>query len=308
MNKYLKKCLSILAALGSLSLLPQIQATTLTATQVGQAAFNAGIRGNALVNAIAIAAAESGFWLEAHCSDCVVGVSENSCGLWQINRNAHPEYDEMLLLTSALYNAQATYDIAGWDFVNGGNWTPWSTFLYGQFTNHLTIARNAAQSVDSTVIRGNSDTVSTAIALSVRPSAGSASVTRNVSAGATGTVLGEYTVSDIPGVSTYRYIWWYIHWDDGGADGWSAEDYMIRTGTSGVLATPQPSLTIHLLDTTVELVWPTNTAGYHLLRSRVLSASPAWDVITNAPATVGAEFRLQLTPTNAIEFYRLSNP
>ncbi|MEI7940515.1 MAG: choice-of-anchor D domain-containing protein, partial [Verrucomicrobiota bacterium] len=120
-------------------------------------------------------------------------------------------------------------NLSGWDPINGGDWTPWVTFNNGAFVTYLTLARNAAQSIDSTVVRGINDTVSATASLKVRPSAGSATITRTVSAGATGTVIGGYTVSAITGGSTYRFIWWNIHWNDGGADGWSAEDYMVRT-------------------------------------------------------------------------------
>ena len=82
MKKYSNKCLSILAAVGSLLLIPQAQATTLTATQVGQAAFDVGMRGNALVDAIAIADAESSFVLEAVHNNANGTVDR---GLWQIN-------------------------------------------------------------------------------------------------------------------------------------------------------------------------------------------------------------------------------
>lgn len=75
----------------------------------------------------------------------------------------------------------------------------------------------------------------------VRPTAGDASYTREVNAGATGTVLGGPMVAPV-GTGTYRYIWWNIHWDDNLGDGWSAEDYMTRTGTSST-ACPSADLT-----------------------------------------------------------------
>ena len=79
-------------------------------------------------------------------------------------------------------------------------------------------------------------------------------------------------------------------------------------GEITVLPSLHPSLTIRVLGATVELAWPTNNPGFRLQRSAVLSPSLAWENIMNSPATEGAEFRLQLTPTNATEFYRLSNP
>ena len=106
MKKYSNKCLSILAAVGSLLLIPQAQATTLTADQVAQAAYGVGIKGNALVDAIAIAKAESNFVFEAVHNNANGSVDR---GLLQIN-SIHSEYNAALLLSSASYNAQATYN------------------------------------------------------------------------------------------------------------------------------------------------------------------------------------------------------
>ena len=223
MKKYLIKCLSILVAVGSLLLIPQAQATTLTAAQVAQTAWGVGFHGGALVNAVAIADAESGFVLEA--THVNTGGSTDY-GLWQINTYYHPEYNASQLLSSASYNATAAYNISG--AASDASWTQWTTFLNGAFVSYLTVARNAAQNIDSTVIRGLNDQVSATISINVRPSAGSTSTTRAVSAGTTGTVIGGPVVSVI-GTGSYRFIWWQIHWNDGGTDGWSVEDYMSRT-------------------------------------------------------------------------------
>ncbi len=198
--------------------------TMLTADQVAQAAYAAGFRGGTLVNAVAVARAESDFVLEAHCLNCL-GVPEDSRGLWRININVHPQYDGQLLLTSASYNASAAFDIS--DAAINANWTPWSTFNDQSFVNWLTLARNAAQNIDSTVIRAINDRVSATTAIKVRPTAGDASDTRTVRTGTTGTVLDGPVVATIS-TATYRFIWWKIHWDDGGSDGWSVEDYMSR--------------------------------------------------------------------------------
>jgi hypothetical protein len=227
MKKYSNKCLSILAAMGSLLLIPQAQATTLTAAQVAQTAWGVGFRGGALVNAVAIADAESSFVVEAVHVNTPTSIDY---GLWQINNYYHPTYIVSQLTNSASYNATAAYNISGYNPTTGSDWSQWTTFVNGAFVTYLTIARNAAQIPDSTVIRGNNDTVSTTESVSVRPSAGSASVTRTVSAASIGTVIGGPIVSVITG-HTYRFVWWNIHWNDGGADGWSAEDYMNRTGS-----------------------------------------------------------------------------
>lgn len=58
---------------------------------------------------------------------------ENSYGLWQINRNAHPQYGAASLYTPA-GNAAAAVAIA-----NGGlSFSAWSTFENGAYKAHLT--------------------------------------------------------------------------------------------------------------------------------------------------------------------------
>jgi hypothetical protein len=196
------------------------QATTLTADQVAQAAYGVGFRGSALVNAIAVADAESGFVLEAINSNTNGTVDR---GLWQIN-SIHSEYDPSLLTNSASYNASAAYNIS--EAASDANWTPWVTFNNGAFTSYLAVARNAAQNVDSTVIRGVNDKVSATTALNVRTNAGGG-FSRAVAANTTGTLLAGPVVAVI-GSGTYSFVWWKIHWDDGGSDGWSTENYIAR--------------------------------------------------------------------------------
>ena len=91
----------------------------------------------------------------------------------QINIDVHPSYIKSQLLSSASYNASAAYAISS----SGTTWTPWSTFNNGKFISYLTNARNAAEAIDTTVIRGDNDTVSATTGLNVRPTAGSASTT-----------------------------------------------------------------------------------------------------------------------------------
>jgi len=58
--------------------------------------------------------------------------SENSYGLWQINRRAHPQYSAATLYTAA-GNARAAVAISD----HGHNWTPWSTYLDGAYKQYL---------------------------------------------------------------------------------------------------------------------------------------------------------------------------
>lgn len=57
---------------------------------------------------------------------------ENSYGLWQINRRAHPQYSASSLYTPT-GNANAAVDVA-----NGGtNFSPWTTYKNGAYKQYL---------------------------------------------------------------------------------------------------------------------------------------------------------------------------
>ena len=75
-----------------------------------------------------------------------------------------------------------------------------------------------------------------------------------------------------------------------------------------VIGSSRPPLAIRLLGGIAELAWPTNSAGFHLQRTTALAPLSTWDTLTNAPVTVGEEFRLQFTPGAGAEFYRLIKP
>jgi Lysozyme like domain len=59
--------------------------------------------------------------------------SENSYGLWQINRYAHPTYS-----ASDLYDAQGNAEAARAISSNGTDWTPWTTYTSGAYRQYLT--------------------------------------------------------------------------------------------------------------------------------------------------------------------------
>ena len=91
-----------------------------------------------LLAAVAIALAESSGNPKAYNPEIGVGAPQGkgSYGLWQIYLNAHPEF-EGLDLYDPLTNAKAAYRIyqdAGYSF------RPWSTYLSGAYTAHLSEA------------------------------------------------------------------------------------------------------------------------------------------------------------------------
>jgi hypothetical protein len=59
--------------------------------------------------------------------------TENSYGLWQINRRAHPSYSAASLYTP-LGNAEAAVAVAS----GGTNFDPWTTYTDGAYKTYLT--------------------------------------------------------------------------------------------------------------------------------------------------------------------------
>jgi hypothetical protein len=66
--------------------------------------------------------------------------SENSYGLWQINRQAHPTYSAASLYTLN-GNAHAAIAISS----NGSNFAPWTTFAIGAYVQYLSGAPGGPQ-------------------------------------------------------------------------------------------------------------------------------------------------------------------
>jgi len=112
--------------------------TTLSASRIAGHARAAGFAGNDLNIAIAVAEAESGGRVGAY-NPGGPGDVENSCGLWQINVLAHPQYDRNRLLNDASYNAHAAFQI--W---RGSGWNAWGTYKNGSYLVYMPVAISAA--------------------------------------------------------------------------------------------------------------------------------------------------------------------
>ena len=210
--------------------------SALTGVQVAQAAFDAGFRSSSLAYAVAIADAESRFNLSAINTSNPNGSVDR--GLWQIN-STHP-YDPQRLLTDADFNAMAAYAISN----NGANWRPWATFYPsgqylspnsegdGQYTEFVNAAIVSASAVDPTVVHAIGDAiVSTTNGLNVHNLPGaSPPKTEQRNAGDSGVVIGAYQLAKIGGTGK-TWIWWDVRWADG-EEGWSAQDFLSRTGAS----------------------------------------------------------------------------
>lgn len=121
-------------------------AEALSPQQIAQIAYQAGFRGQALINAVAIALAESGGRPGARNPN-----GEDSRGLWQINVAPNVRKNKWGNLYDPVVNARAAFEISG----GGENFQPWTTFSgateHGRrasYSRHLQVAQQAARSVD----------------------------------------------------------------------------------------------------------------------------------------------------------------
>lgn len=116
----------------------------LTAGQVAQYAYQAGFRGEALITAVAVAHAESGFDPSNVGDVNLTQPGEQSVGLWQINyrptRDSATGTRSPTANLDPLTNARNAYTISG----GGSNFRPWSTFTSGAYKQYLPEARTAA--------------------------------------------------------------------------------------------------------------------------------------------------------------------
>lgn len=101
----------------------------LSPSQIADLAYRAGFRGTALTMAVAVALAESSGNPSAYNPETAAGTpsGKGSYGLWQIYRNAHPEFASVNLFDPSL-NAMAAYSVYR---AAGNSFTPWSTFNNG---------------------------------------------------------------------------------------------------------------------------------------------------------------------------------
>jgi Lysozyme like domain/D-alanyl-D-alanine carboxypeptidase len=121
----------------------------LTPRQIAEYAYDAGFRGQSLTTAVAVALAESGGRPGSHNTT----PPDDSYGLWQVNmygslgpdrrRDYHLKSDSRLF--DPAVNARAAFSISS----HGTSFQPWSTYIYGQYRDHLGAARKAAQAVSA---------------------------------------------------------------------------------------------------------------------------------------------------------------
>lgn len=123
--------------------------TILSRAQVSQYAAQAGFKDQALVIALAIAQAESGFNTEAIDHD---SNGSTDYGLWQIN-SIHG-FNSSSLLNSPLYNAQAAYKVSG----GGSNWKPWTTYTSGAYLKFMPNGTGPSSSPSPAVQSAQSNT------------------------------------------------------------------------------------------------------------------------------------------------------
>ena len=140
-----RSCFAGLAACLCLSLAVRALADVLTVAQVAQISYNAGFRGDGLVNAIAVAFAESSFNPNAVNTNTNGSVDR---GLWQINDKAHPNVNATCAF-APVCAANAVYVITN----SGTNWNAWYSSLNGPaYNSYLPTARTAAADVSGSGI------------------------------------------------------------------------------------------------------------------------------------------------------------
>ncbi|GAA3433866.1 hypothetical protein [Kutzneria kofuensis] len=108
-----------------------------SAGQLAKLAKDTGFTGDGLVNAVAVALAESSGFTKA------LLVNENCTrdrGLWQINDYWHPEVSEQQAFDPA-QNAKAAFDISD----QGTRWDQWSTWESGAYKDYLPDAEQAVR-------------------------------------------------------------------------------------------------------------------------------------------------------------------
>lgn len=115
------------------------------------AAAAAGITGDALVMAVAIAGAESSFRFDARGDADLPEKGCGSYGLWQINscpeRDAGSTVrygDRPELLYNPVVNARSMAAISS----GGTNWQPWTVFKTGAYRKHIIEASQAVKKID----------------------------------------------------------------------------------------------------------------------------------------------------------------
>lgn len=128
----------------------------LSPNQIAQLANRAGFSGSALTMATAVAIAESSGNPEAYNPEAAAGTPPGlgSYGLWQIYRNAHPEFNGVDLY-DPMNNAQAAYMVYR---AAGNRFTPWSTYnngAAGQIAQSLVGQPISNPEPASTITRGS---------------------------------------------------------------------------------------------------------------------------------------------------------
>jgi hypothetical protein len=220
-------------------------ATTLSAYQVAQYAYNAGFRdlGNdrGIITAVAIAGAESSFRTDAinYNNDTYSSVDR---GLWQINSYWHREVSPTCAFDPAC-SASQVYRIS----VQGTRWTEWNSYLSGTYVQWLPIARSAVASLSqsgtakakmTSPVNGSTFSSSTVTFYWTAGTGvsqyfiyvGNSTGANDIYSANTGQSLSQ-TVYGIPtdGRTIYVRLWSYIN------GSWQFNDYTYRAFTSSVL-------------------------------------------------------------------------
>lgn len=212
----------------------------LTGETVAQILYQAGFRGQDLINMVAIAQRESAWTPEAHRTDRDPSALSGDRGLFQINS----VWDEQLMaagiiasprdLFDPVKNAQAAAYVlskqgyAAWGAASGG-WTSGGDPLYG---TNMTAAQRAVQSAQSTGLLGTSYSGGGSVTTSNAPTANSGPMTLPADAQVYSVQgFGLFAVFQMGGVNLYYDIPWMdgtVQYDPGKVTSVTGEEWNQR--------------------------------------------------------------------------------
>jgi hypothetical protein len=80
-------------------------------------------------------------------------------------------------------------------------------------------------------------------------------------------------------------------------------------GTIFSVSFPAPLLSINNLGPAgIQLRWPTNSTGFHLVSNTNLSNASGWQLVNATTVTTNGNFQVGLSATGSASFFRLVQP
>ncbi|HEY2951873.1 MAG TPA: hypothetical protein VGK40_04775, partial [Verrucomicrobiae bacterium] len=77
---------------------------------------------------------------------------------------------------------------------------------------------------------------------------------------------------------------------------------------AGFIEPPPPTLSITMVDGTMQVSWPASATGYNLYSTPELPPAASWDLVGGSLVTTNHTKVMNLTPGDGNQFYRLQKP